>query len=1389
MVKGRNYSKVDGFDKTLSRFKGKKHKSIVSNLLRNNDKVTKNNYISAYDPATRQFVSGSLKEVSIALNVSASTLSKRMKKGDKMEMTPVKGFVIGRHTNIDTLLKYREEVNKEDKITVKEKPILGGNDYVDLLKENVKLKNAGKHENKFYNTNESRFKLEIGEEMTIEDLYKIFEDSINQVKQADNVVAGRDKMRLVIEDASLQHGAISTAVLDAGDITPELIMNLVEGAIESNEDFIISEDTNITITTIDGTYHQEKQKKKNKKYKGLVDEDIDENEAEEIANTEYQEPQTIADNCYEGENVNIHKLNTSMKKSIVQIKNTDSLCVPRAIATGYFMALSKINPTDDELRKNYDNAKRGRKIQEEKATEFVSQYEELMGEMYDGNGFSVDDLEVFEDITGLSITAIDGDKMMNVVYPKLKSGDVYKPPENDDETIYLYLHTENGVPHCDLINNGRVAGFFGRHYFCHKCKKCYEKKDCHKCQYSCKMCCKSGCPTISEDKSKIKYTIHCEDCDRYFPNQTCFNNHKYTTTSKNGKVSKSVCDRVWKCQQCKKVMDRKNQPPETHICGDYHCCNCKKIVRKDHQCYMLPRKINEAGDKYIYFDFECDISGAEHEVMYAISMYQHSPDPKTHENINDWCQWAFDKNHKEYTFIAHNGMGYDYRFIVKWIYENTHYEPFIIWGGQKIIYMSVKELKIRFIDSLSFLTMPLSEFPKTFGEKELKKGFFPHWFNKRENRKYIGEMPPISDFKPERMKEDKYKEFMDWYQEKVKNDYVWNEEKEMREYCISDVDILRKCCIKFRKLYLDIANIDPFTYLTIASVCMAIFKYYYIDETYPTRTEEMNELKKMVGNPSKLKGKKLEIWNDAVSSYEKDTIDTIFSEKKIAIFAYEDVEWMRQAFFGGRTNATKLIYNFQKGEEGVYSDITSLYPTVNYYDIYPKGHPIIYKEEDITDIHYKKLLNKEYLGFFDVDVIPPKRLYHPVLPTKGEKLIFDLLEKRGIWCSNEVYVALDMGYKIKKIYEIRHFEEGTKSLFKGYVRKFLKIKQEASGYPKWVDEPENPQNDIPKGYTREEMLSITEEDRKDLYIHLYEKGQGILLDKTKIVYNPGLRAIAKLCLNSLWGKFGQRTNMGRCEIVSSKDQFFDILYNPTYEKINWIDIAEDKVQISYSIKDEYVENDFNTNMAIACFTTSRARMRLYEEALKVLDRQVLYFDTDSVVYTYNPKDENHIKLKNGDYLGEWTDELDGARMVGAFVSGGPKNYSYELLSYIDKLDEKGNVVKDKDGNIIKIPKTKYKVKVKGFTLNKETSGLINHNSMKDLIESSLFSGEDEKIIANWHGIKRVANNGLENISMEKKYGLCYTKRQILPADEYDNYDTRPFGWEYSEEERKKYNMG
>ena len=53
---------------------------------------------------------------------------------------------------------------------------------------------------------------------------------------------------------------------------------------------------------------------------------------------------------------------------------------------------------------------------------------------------------------------------------------------------------------------------------------------------------------------------------------------------------------------------------------------------------------------------------------------------------------------------------------------------------------------------------------------------------------------------------------------------------------------------------------------------------------------------------------------------------------------------------------------------------------------------------------------------------------------------------------------------------------------------------------------------------------------------------------------------------------------------------------------------------------------------------------------------MLYYDTDSVIYV--SKIGEH-EPETGVYLGELTDELDGDYMT-TFVSGGPKNYGYEL---------------------------------------------------------------------------------------------------------------------------------
>ena len=96
------------------------------------------------------------------------------------------------------------------------------------------------------------------------------------------------------------------------------------------------------------------------------------------------------------------------------------------------------------------------------------------------------------------------------------------------------------------------------------------------------------------------------------------------------------------------------------------------------------------------------------------------------------------------------------------------------------------------------------------------------------------------------------------------------------------------------------------------------------------------------------------------------------------------------------------------------------------------------------------------------------------------------------------------GYKIDRIYKVWHFDNveqydpnsKTGGVFTEYINTFLKMKQEASGCPSWC---------------------IAEID-KQKYIDDYFEKEGIKLDYEKIVKNPGLRALAKLMLNSFWGK-------------------------------------------------------------------------------------------------------------------------------------------------------------------------------------------------------------------------------------------------------------------------------
>ena len=61
------------------------------------------------------------------------------------------------------------------------------------------------------------------------------------------------------------------------------------------------------------------------------------------------------------------------------------------------------------------------------------------------------------------------------------------------------------------------------------------------------------------------------------------------------------------------------------------------------------------------------------------------------------------------------------------------------------------------------------------------------------------------------------------------------------------------------------------------------------------------------------------------------------------------------------------------------------------------------------------------------------------------------------WVMDELQKALEKGYVVQRIYEVWHFDAAEKydsktktgGIFTDYVNTFLKIKQEASGWPEW----------------------------------------------------------------------------------------------------------------------------------------------------------------------------------------------------------------------------------------------------------------------------------------------------------------------------------------------------
>ena len=207
------------------------------------------------------------------------------------------------------------------------------------------------------------------------------------------------------------------------------------------------------------------------------------------------------------------------KRSVITINNKDDFCLARALVVG--IARIEKDPKYGQIRDS-----RGY-IQLDRALDLHQVANVPL------RPCGMDEVKLFQQhLTNYQIIVVSGDHNNCIIYPP-------QPPGTDEKpTINLYYHNN----HFDVITS--IPGFLNRCYFCHRCHKPYDHTADHVCPTMCGSCRGFGC--VYEAAG-----IVCNECDRLFKNQTCYDHHKEPI---NG-GGRSVCEVIRKCEKCGKATD------------------------------------------------------------------------------------------------------------------------------------------------------------------------------------------------------------------------------------------------------------------------------------------------------------------------------------------------------------------------------------------------------------------------------------------------------------------------------------------------------------------------------------------------------------------------------------------------------------------------------------------------------------------------------------------------------------------------------------------------------------------------------------------------------------------------------------------------------------------
>lgn len=310
-------------------------------------------------------------------------------------------------------------------------------------------------------------------------------------------------------------------------------------------------------------------------------------------------------------------------------------------------------------------------------------------------------------------------------------------------------------------------------------------------------------------------------------------------------------------------------------------------------------------------------------------------------------------------------------------------------------------------------------------------------------------------------------------------------------------------------------------------------------------------------------------------------------------------EFVRRAYYGGRCERFRESFNYQFLDGTVqtidsearinYGDINSMYPWAMMHDVPTE---LVYVHNGPLDIEKH---SKFHLGFIECTVEVPVSCYIPPLPHRyNEKLLFPVGTFSGVWTSLELLALLSVGGKVVK-FERSAWFRGQK-VFTEYVEHWYQFRNKKS---------------------------------KD--------------------YSPAMDVIAKLFLNSLYGKMGMN-------VTREKLWFF-----PTEEDLQKHKMVP-MLGCPFGTFIEETESDpVYVIPHIAAWITSRARVRLWELLYQyhTVGHSVFYVDTDSI-FTSGA-------VQNSTTLGDL--KLEAVIDLALFVA--PKMYFYRTIDGKETVKAKG----------------------------------------------------------------------------------------------------------------------